>query len=129
MPTAITHDVKITVECSYQGKRSDDGLSPEHVFAYRITITNTGDYTVKLLRRHWYITDLNVGNHEVEGEGVVGQQPVLEPGESHQYVSGCMIQSDIGVMFGTYLMERQFDAKKFEVVIPRFNLIAQFKNN
>jgi ApaG protein len=125
MPTAITNDVKITVEVAYQENQSDK----DHVFAYRITIHNKGDYTVKLLRRHWFINDLNVAKNEVEGEGVVGLQPLLEPGESHQYVSGCIIQSDMGSMHGTYLMERQLDGKQFKVTIPKFNLIAPFKNN
>ncbi|MFN7313769.1 MAG: Co2+/Mg2+ efflux protein ApaG [Bacteroidota bacterium] len=128
MPTAITNDIKIKVEVAYQNTHLNAG-DTEHMFAYRITITNNGDYTVKLLRRHWYITDLNFDKTEVEGEGVVGLQPVLEPGESHQYVSGCAIQSDIGSMHGTYLMERQIDGKLFEVEIPQFYLIAPFRQN
>lgn len=128
MPTALTNDIKIKVEVAYQNTHLNAG-DTEHMFAYRITITNNGDYTVKLLRRHWYITDLNFDKTEVEGEGVVGLQPVLEPGESHQYVSGCAIQSDIGSMHGTYLMERQIDGKLFEVEIPQFYLIAPFRQN
>lgn len=127
MPTAITNDVKINVEVAYQHRvMNPDG---ENTFAYRITIENRSEYTIRLLRRHWYIIDLNVNKSEVEGEGVVGQQPVLEPGESHQYVSGCAIQSDIGLMYGTYLMERQMDGKLFEVIIPKFNLIPSFRYN
>lgn len=79
MPTAITNDVKIDVEVAYQGRQGSEADS-DYVFAYRITITNHGDYTIKLLRRHWFINDLNVAKNEVEGEGV-GLQPVLEPGE------------------------------------------------
>jgi ApaG protein len=127
MPTAITNDVKITVEVAYQNR--EHSPEHEHMFAYRITIENRGEFTVKLLRRHWYINDLNIQKSEVEGEGVVGQQPVLEPGESHQYVSGCAIQSDVGNMYGTYTMERQIDGKLFDVAIPRFNLIAPFRCN
>jgi ApaG protein len=128
MPTAITNDIRITVETAYQSNRNFNA-NGEHMFAYRITIQNNGDYTIKLLRRHWYITDVNFEKTEVEGDGVVGLQPVLEPGESHQYVSGCAIQSDFGKMFGTYLMERQIDGKKFEVQIPEFNLIVPFRFN
>lgn len=128
MPTAITNDVKITVETAYQNNRfaaAGDG----HMFAYRITIENHGDYTVKLLSRHWYINDVTHQKSEVEGVGVVGVQPVLEPGESHTYVSGCNLMSDIGSMHGTYLMERQIDGKKFEVRIPKFFLITPSRLN
>lgn len=128
MPTAITNDIKITVETAYQNSRvaNPDG---DHMFAYRITIENHSDYTIKLLKRHWYIIDSLNDKTEVEGDGVIGQQPVLEPGESHQYVSGCAIRSDIGKMFGTYLMEQQIDGKLFEVTIPEFKLIAPFRMN
>ncbi|MEI6880439.1 MAG: Co2+/Mg2+ efflux protein ApaG [Bacteroidetes bacterium] len=126
--TAITKDVKITVETAYQNN-THPNYSGEHMFAYRITIANQSEYTVKLLRRHWYITDSVHGTTEVEGEGVVGQQPVLEPGETHQYVSGCAIKSDIGKMHGTYLLERSIDGQFFEVKIPEFLLVAPFYNN
>jgi ApaG protein len=128
MQTAITKDVKITVETAYQNNTHPNYIG-EHMFAYRITIENQSDYTVKLLRRHWYIADSVHGTTEVEGEGVVGQQPVLEPGETHQYVSGCAIKSDIGKMYGTYLMERCIDGQFFEVKIPEFLLVAPFYNN
>lgn len=128
MPTAITNDIKITVETAYQQPGSRFG-GQNHMFAYRIRIQNNGDYTIKLLRRHWYITDVNHQNSEVEGEGVVGLQPVLEPGESHQYVSGCALVSEFGKMHGTYLMERQIDGQKFEVKIPEFLLIAPHRMN
>ncbi len=128
MPTAITNDIRITVETAYQNNRNFN-TNGEHMFAYRITIQNAGDYTIKLLRRHWFITDINFENTEVEGEGIVGLQPVLEPGEIHQYVSGCAIQSEFGKMHGTYLMERQIDGKQFEVIIPQFNLIVPLRLN
>jgi ApaG protein len=95
-----------------------------HTFAYRISITNNGDHTLKLLRRHWHITDLLTGKKEVEGEGVVGQQPIIEPGQKHVYLSGVAIESAFGHMYGTYLMERLIDGKQFRVNIPAFNLIA-----
>jgi len=128
MPTAITNNVKISVETVYQ-KTGSGNSGAEHMFAYRITIFNNGEHTVKLLRRHWFIIDPIGGNNEVEGEGVVGQMPVLEPGETHQYVSGCAIVSDIGKMYGTYLMERQIDGRQFKVKIPEFYLVVPFKNN
>jgi len=128
MPTAITNDIKITVETSYQQPRMQMPDS-DYTFAYRITIENHSEHTIKLLKRHWYIIDSLNDKTEVEGDGVVGIQPQLEPGESHQYISGCAIRSDIGKMFGTYLMERQFDGKLFEVKIPEFKLIAPFRMN
>ncbi len=128
MPTAITHDIKITVETAYQNERFSP-MNEGHMFAYRITIENQGEYTIKLLRRHWLINDVSFEKSEVHGEGVVGQQPVLEPGESHQYVSGCSLKSDIGSMSGTFQMERQIDGELFNVIIPKFNLIAPYKLN
>ena len=128
MPTAITNDIKITVETSYQPPRMQVPDS-DYTFAYRITIENHSEHSIKLLKRHWYIVDSLNDKTEVEGDGVVGLQPELEPGESHQYVSGCAIRSDIGKMYGTYLMERQFDGKIFEVTIPEFKLIAPFRMN
>jgi len=99
------------------------------VFAYRIEIRNDSDLTVKLLRRHWYISDASTGMREVEGEGVVGRQPVLEPGEAHQYVSGCNLKSGVGKMRGTYLMERVGSGIRFEVEIPEFTLMVPFRMN
>ena len=84
---------------------------------------------VKLLRRHWYIFDSCGITREVEGEGVVGLQPVIEPGKSHQYVSGSHLKTEMGRMHGTYLMERMVDGKQFYVNIPEFQLVAPFKLN
>lgn len=128
MPTAVTNDIHISVETAYQ-LPSAAYSQPQHMFAYRITISNKSPYTIKLLRRHWHIIDINNDSTEVEGEGVVGLQPVLEPGESHQYVSGCALHNDFGKMKGTYLMERQMDGTLFEVDIPEFQLVAPFRLN
>lgn len=125
MQVAITNDVKIIVETSYQSSKSESA-GGKHMFAYRITIENQGEHTIKLLRRHWHIVDSLDGKSEVEGEGVVGMQPLLEPEEKYQYVSGCMLSSEMGKMYGTYLMERQIDGKLFEVKIPEFILCAPF---
>lgn len=128
MVSQITEGVKISVESIYQPEYSNP--EKEHfMFAYRISIENVGDYTVKLLRRHWQIFDA-IGEHrEVEGDGVVGEQPVIQPGESHQYVSGCNLKSEMGYMEGTYQMSRQLDGEIFYVEIPRFNLIANHRLN
>ena len=128
MVTQTTNDVKVSVETVYQPEYSnpDNG---HFMFAYRITIENLGDHSVQLLRRHWYIFDSNGTHREVEGEGVVGLQPVVEPGETYQYVSGCNLKTDMGNMGGTYLMMRELDHTFFEVDIPTFDLIASHRLN
>ena len=128
MITHITEGVKISVETFYQPDYSQP-LNAEYMFAYRIIIQNESEFTVKLLRRHWYIFDSNGALREVEGEGVIGQQPVIEPQQSHQYVSGCHLKTEMGKMHGTYLMERIIDGKFFYVNIPEFQLVAPFKLN
>ncbi len=128
MQTKTTEGVRISVEVFYQPDYSKP-TSGDYMFAYRITITNESDYAVKLLSRHWNIVDANGVYREVEGEGVVGQQPVIEPGASHQYVSGSQIKTEIGKMFGTYLMQRTIDDKKFKVHIPEFQMVAPYKLN
>lgn len=126
--TAITHNVKVSVEPIYQPIYSKP-MEREFVHAYRISIENLGIDTVQLLRRHWYIWDSNGRAREVEGEGVVGQQPVLAMGEIHQYVSGCPLRTEMGTMHGTFEMIRTEDGKRFEVVVPEFYLIPPFKYN
>ena len=128
MPTTTTQGVTVTVTTSYLPDYSSP--AQEHfVFAYRIEIRNDSEFTVKLLRRHWYISDANTSTREVEGEGVVGRQPVLEPGEAHQYVSGCNLKSGVGKMRGTYLMERVANGEQFRVNIPEFTLVVPFRLN
>ncbi len=128
MVTEITKGIKVSVETEYQPAYSSPSQY-HYVFTYRITIENQSEYTIQLLRRHWYIHDAGFSPREVEGEGVVGQQPVLEPGQAHQYVSGCNLKSGIGKMVGTYLMERIVDGLKVEVNIPEFTMIAPLRLN
>ncbi|RZK15872.1 MAG: Co2+/Mg2+ efflux protein ApaG [Hymenobacter sp.] len=128
MPTTTTQGVTVTVTTNYLPDYSSP--AQEHfVFAYRIDIRNDSGYTVKLLRRHWFISDANGTVREVEGEGVVGRQPVLEPGESHQYMSGCNLKSGVGKMRGTYLMERLGNGDSFQVNIPEFTLMVPYRMN
>ena len=128
MVTKITDGVKVSVETIYQPEYSNP--TNEHfMFAYRVHIENLGDYSVQLMRRHWHIFDSNGSHREVEGEGVVGQQPVIEPGDSHEYVSGCNLKTDIGSMKGSYQMRRIVDNTEIEVNIPEFYLIAPYKMN
>ena len=86
MVTEITQGIKVSVETEYQPSYSSPSQY-HYVFTYRITIENQSEFTIQLLRRHWHIYDAGFNKREVEGEGVVGQQPVLEPGQTHQYVS------------------------------------------
>lgn len=128
MIAEITQGVKVSVETEYQPSYSSPSQY-HYVFTYRITIENKSDFTIQLMRRHWHIHDAGFSQREVEGDGVVGQQPVLEPGQVHQYVSGCNLKSGIGKMVGTYQMERIVDGSKFEVKIPAFIMVAPIRLN
>ena len=128
MTTEITQGIKVSVETEYQPEYSSPGQQ-HFVFTYRITIENNSPYTCQLLRRHWYIHDATFEVRQVEGDGVVGQQPVLEPGQSHKYVSGCNLRSGTGKMYGSYTMERALDGQIIEVAIPAFSMIVPFRLN
>jgi ApaG protein len=128
MIAEITQGVKVSVETEYQPTYSSPSQY-HYVFTYRITIENQSEYTLQLMRRHWHIHDAGFTPREVEGEGVVGQQPVLEPGQVHQYVSGCNLKSGIGKMVGTYLMEKIVDGTTFRVNIPEFTMVAPLRLN
>ncbi len=128
MITAITQGIKISVETIYQDEYSNPS-SDQYMFAYRIEIENLSDYTIQLLRRQWFIFDSAGTQKEVEGEGVIGVQPILEAGESHSYVSGCQITTDIGSMRGNYSMVRLADDTHFTVDIPEFQLIVPYRLN
>lgn len=128
MATTTTQGVTVSVTTSYLPDYSSP-TQDHYVFAYRITIRNDSAQTVKLLRRHWHIYDANGTVREVEGEGVVGQQPVLEPGESHHYVSGCNLKTGLGKMTGNYQMERLADGRLFQVQIPEFTLVVPYRLN
>ncbi|MFL9481389.1 Co2+/Mg2+ efflux protein ApaG [Chitinophagaceae bacterium LWZ2-11] len=128
MVSNISSGVQVSVETFYQADYSNP-LNNEYMFAYRVTIENYNDFTVKLLRRQWYIFDSNGEHREVEGEGVVGVQPVLKAGEQFQYVSGCNLRTEMGKMKGFYMMENQNNMSQFPVNIPAFEMIVPAKNN
>ena len=128
MVQLVTEGVSIKVETFYQEAQSNPLLS-EYLFAYRITIENQTVNEIRLLSRHWHIIDSATAHREVEGEGVVGQQPVIVPGRSYQYTSACNLNSEIGKMYGTYLMENLLNKKKFTVTIPEFNMVVPAKLN
>ena len=127
MHTQTTNGITITVEAFYQPEHSRP-LANKHVFSYRVIIENRGLDTVQLRRRHWYILDSNGICREVEGEGVVGSQPVLLPSDSHQYTSWCPLMTEMGKMYGTFLMEKE-DGSYFDARIPEFHLVAPHKMN
>jgi ApaG protein len=128
MVSKISEGVGISVEIFYQSDYSNP-RNQEFMFAYRITIENHNNFTVQLLRRQWFIFDSNGEHREVEGEGVIGIQPVIKPGETYQYVSGCNLKTEMGKMHGTYLMQNQDRKENFNVHIPSFDMIVPFKNN
>jgi len=128
MISTISEGIEVTVETFYQADYSNP-LKGEFMFAYRITIENHNKFTVKLLRRHWFIFDSNAEHREVEGEGVVGVQPVLLSGENYQYVSGCNLKTEMGRMSGSYQMENENNKQLFSVNIPSFDLVAPSKLN
>lgn len=119
---AVTDDIAVTVRPVYLDGQSDV-LARRFVFGYFVRIENRGLEEVQLLRRHWHIRDEKGHVQEVEGEGVVGQTPVIEPGGFHEYNSFCIIETFAGSMEGTYLMERGHGSR-LKVVIPRFDLRA-----
>lgn len=128
MKTKSTAGIQVSVETHYQANQSHP-LASQYFFSYRITIKNISDFTVQLKKRHWYIFDSNGIKREVEGDGVVGVQPILFSGQSYQYVSGCNLSTGMGKMHGVFLMEREIDGKLFNVKIPEFLMIVPYKLN
>jgi ApaG protein len=115
-----SHAFDIKVDCRYLEEQSRD--EDEHfVFAYTIHISNNGDFGAKLLRRHWIITDADGKIQEVRGDGVVGEQPYIDAGESYQYTSGAVLSTPLGTMEGSYQMMTD-DGRHFLVKIPLFSL-------
>lgn len=121
----VTRGIRVTVLPVFleeQSRPEDD----HYVWAYEVTITNEGMETVQLVSRHWKITDANGVLQEVEGAGVVGEQPVLEPGESFDYTSGTPLATASGIMVGTYEMETE-NGDFFDVDIPAFSLDSPYQ--
>jgi ApaG protein len=128
MNSKISGGVTISVETFYQPEYSNP-LNQEFMFAYKITIQNNNDFPVKLLRRHWHIFDSNGIERIVEGEGVVGIQPVILPAAAYQYISGCNLKTEIGKMHGNYILENMNTHHTFNVIIPAFSMTAPLKLN
>ena len=116
------YDIDVQVETAYVSEHSEPD-EDRFVFAYTITLVNRGSVTAQLISRHWFITDADNRTEEVEGEGVVGEQPVLKPGEGFRYTSGAVIETTVGTMHGTYQLVAE-DGRAFYATIPRFILSA-----
>ena len=120
MYKAVTHQVTVTVEPSFEPDRSEPEAG-RYFWRYDIEIANLGDKPVTLIERHWRITDANGRQQEVRGAGVVGEQPTIRPGEAFRYASGCPLATPSGMMVGEYRMVRA-DGTSFDVAIPAFSL-------
>lgn len=120
MTDARSDDIEVEVETAYLPDQSDPDAA-RYVFAYTITIRNTGDVPATLLTRRWIITDANGKVREVAGQGVVGEQPCIAPGQAHRYSSGAIIETPVGVMEGSYGMVTE-DGERFPASIPAFRL-------
>jgi ApaG protein len=120
MYEAVTHGIRVRVTPQYLEEESAPDES-RYVWAYTIDILNEGSETVQLRTRHWRITDATGRTEEVRGPGVVGKTPVLEPGESFRYTSGCPLSTPSGIMVGSYQMSTE-DGGRIEVAIPAFSL-------
>jgi ApaG protein len=114
------HRIRVDVETSFVPEQSDPA-KPRYVFAYTITIRNEGEAPARLLTRHWIITDANGNVQEVRGDGVVGEQPYLKPGQGFRYSSGAVIETPVGVMQGSYQMVAD-DGSHFDAPIAPFRL-------
>jgi ApaG protein len=126
MSEAVTRNIQVTVETEYAPGRSNPAQS-QWFFLYTIRLTNQGRETVQLISRHWIITDALGDVKEVKGPGVVGKKPVLEPGETFEYTSGCELTTPFGTMRGTYQMVTVDDKREaFDIDIPAFTLTEPY---
>ena len=114
------HQIEVDVECTYLEEQSAPA-EHRYVFAYTVTLRNAGQVPAKLMTRHWIITDANGRVQEVRGEGVVGEQPVLKPGQTFEYTSGTPLPTSSGIMLGRYEMEDE-GGQRFEIDVPAFSL-------
>src|SRR5690242_4422106 len=120
MPEGKKYSVAVTAHSTYLPDQSDED-EDRYVFAYTIRITNNGEVSAQLVSRHWIITDADNQVQEVRGMGVVGEQPVLKPGDTFEYSSGSSIPTAVGTMRGTYQLVAE-DGTRFEAPIPEFTL-------
>jgi len=128
MTTALSSGIKISVKCNFEERFSkpENGL---FLFSYKITLENRNEFAIQLMRRHWHIYDSSTKRREVEGEGVIGVQPIIKPGETYSYKSSCDFTTDTGKMYGYYVMQNQQTNEEFKVNIPSFVMIVPHRLN
>src|SRR4051812_35349002 len=114
------YEFSVSVTAKYLSQQSDPDAS-RYVFSYTVTVKNTGDIKAQLIARHWIIKDANEKEEQVRGLGVIGYQPLLEPGQQFEYTSGTVLETPFGSMHGTYLCVAE-DGQQFDAVIPEFVL-------
>ena len=127
MSNAITNGIRVTVSSNYIPAQSAP-KARRYVFAYTVRIANEGTEAAQLKSRHWIITDGNGKVEQVRGPGVVGEQPMLRPGEHFEYTSGCVLETPRGSMEGTYQMQRS-DGTEFDATIAPFALMLPYSLN
>ena len=125
MSTAVTQGIRVEVQGTYRADRSESG---RWLFTYTVRVANEGSAPAQLVSRHWIITDANGEREEVVGEGVIGQQPHLEPGEEFEYTSFCVLETPHGSMRGSYRMQRP-DGTSFDARIAPFPLVVPGRLN
>lgn len=128
LATCTTNGIKVSVRSTYEANHSEP-YKNKYLHSYTITIENKSDHAVRLLTRHWIIMDSRCRVKEVRGEGVIGQQPIIQPNESHTYSSWTPLPTDIGKMSGSYRMMRMEDNEMFDVRVPVFLLVYSARLN
>jgi len=117
----LTQLVRVSTTTQYLGVE-ERGAHFQHAFSYTISIVNDSDHSVQLISRHWNVTDSQNNEQNISGAGVVGQQPIIAPGDSFQYTSWALIDTDTGTMSGHYIFQDIQECSEFEVAIPAFQL-------
>jgi ApaG protein len=128
MVSTSTENIEVSVEVKYWSKHSSPKES-HYFFVYFITIENKSEYSVQVTKRHWDIFDSVGEKRVVNGEGVVGEMPIIGPGEKFEYNSGCNLTSELGYMKGYYTLIKMVDKKEFQVKIPKFDLVVPARLN
>ena len=128
MITQVTKGIKVSIRTTFEGTFFKN-YKMHYAFGYTITIENQGKETVQLVSRHWDVLDSLKEIETIDGEGVIGKKPVIKPGKSHTYSSGCLLTSPVGAMKGYYIMVNLSSSESIEVEVPTFKLAAPFVLN